>query len=320
MAKRKSVGTRPTTKQRGFSLIELMLALAILVSVSGVVLSGIIQMSYTQGMITNRTQMHASVRNATELLQQEIGQAGRATLPSANSYSLAAAVSSANAGLSSTVALSTVSKIYVGEQLVVDAGTNQETVTVTAVNTGGNTITAVFNNISGHASGVPVTLLGTFTSGVVPTAAGGYANGSTGSLLKLFGDINGDTNMVYIEYKCDTAAKKLYRNVMAYDAASKPALTDSKVLLNNILANPDASNCFTYQEKVVGADTYVVNVAVTLTVQTELPDPKTHQYQQETKALLNVSPRNVFEGWELASAGITTRNQIIPPAVTALLP
>ena len=92
MANRKSVGTRFLAKQRGFSLIELMVALAILVSVSGVVLSGLVQMSYTQGMITNRTQMHASVRNATELLQQEIGQAGRATFPAANSYSLAAAV------------------------------------------------------------------------------------------------------------------------------------------------------------------------------------------------------------------------------------
>lgn len=44
---------------------------------------------------------------------------------------------------------------------------------------------------------------------------------------------------------------------------------------------------------------FVVDVAVTLTVQTQLPDPSTGIYQKETKALLNVSPRNVFEAYEL---------------------
>jgi hypothetical protein len=46
----------------------------------------------------------------------------------------------------------------------------------------------------------------------------------------------------------------------------------------------------------------VVNVAVTLTIQTENKDIKTNQFQTETKALLNISPRNVFDAWELASA------------------
>ncbi len=150
----------------------------------------------------------------------------------------------------------------------------------------------------------------------MPTTA---ANGSTGSLLKLYGDINSDGNMVYIEYTCDTNAGKLYRNTMAYDATGKPVLSDSLVLLPNILANPDGSSCFSYQQKVVGADTYVVDVAVTLTIQTQSRDPRTGQYQQETKALLNVSPRNVFEGWQLASAGITTRIEPMPANVSCLL-
>jgi len=35
---------------------------------------------------------------------------------------------------------------------------------------------------------------------------------------------------------------------------------------------------------------------------------------------LNVSPRNVFNVWQLASAGILNRVQPMPPTVTALLP
>jgi hypothetical protein len=49
-------------------------------------------------------------------------------------------------------------------------------------------------------------------------------------------------------------------------------------------------------------------------------DPLTKQFQTETKALLNVSPRNVFNVWELASAGTFSRVQPLPATVTALLP
>src|SRR5580765_3981926 len=39
------------------------------------------QMSGSQKTIWNRTEMHSGIRGATELLQQEVGQAGRVTLP-----------------------------------------------------------------------------------------------------------------------------------------------------------------------------------------------------------------------------------------------
>jgi hypothetical protein len=64
----------------------------------------------------------------------------------------------------------------------------------------------------------------------------------------------------------------------------------------------------------------VLDVAITLTVNTQVIDPITRQFQTETKALLNVSPRNVFNVWQLASAGVTERVQPIPPTVAALLP
>jgi prepilin-type N-terminal cleavage/methylation domain-containing protein len=294
----------------GFSLLELMAALALLLLVSGVVMSALMRMITTQGTISNRTEMHTSVRSATELLQQEIGQAGRISLPGTSPVTLTGAV--LLTGTPTAVGVSSSAGMFVGEQLVIDSGANKETVQLTLV--AANQITAIFFNP--HASGAAVNVMGAFASGIVPTNA---ANGSTGSVLKLYGDINGDGNMVYIEYTCDTANNKLYRNVMAWNAASKPAKTDAMILLPNILPNPGGTNCFTYQQKTVGADTYVVDVAVTLTVQTQNPDPQTHQYQTETKALLNVSPRNIFESWQLASGGVNRRIQPMPPTISTLI-
>jgi len=62
--------------QLGFSLLEMMAALLVLLVVAGIVMSGMSQMMNSQNQIANRTEMHAGVRSATELLQQEIGQAG----------------------------------------------------------------------------------------------------------------------------------------------------------------------------------------------------------------------------------------------------
>src|SRR5467141_3938388 len=77
--------------------------------------------------------------------------------------------------------------------------------------------------------------------------------------------------------------------------------------------------CFTYQVQPLGAGTCVTDVAVTLTVQTQNKDPQTGQFQTETKALLNVSPRNVVEVYDTASLTDPLRAQVIPPSVSALL-
>jgi hypothetical protein len=288
-----------------------MVALVLMSIVVGIVTTGLIRMTEGQGTIWNRTQMHSGVRSATELLQQEVGQAGLVSLPGPVTLQTAVAAPGVQ-----TVTLSSAAGMFVGERLTVDTGASEETVALTAVNATNQQVTANF--IDTHALGAPVSVLGGFASGIVPTNT---ANGSSAGVLKLFGDINGDGTMVYIEYTCDTVAANLYRNLMAFDAAAKPALTAAQVLLGNILPNPGGTPCFTYQEQTVGATTFVTDVAITLTVQTQLTDPVTKQFQTETKALLNVSPRNVVNAWELASIsdGATPRVQPTPATVTNLL-
>src|SRR3954454_15452833 len=73
-----------TTRLRseaGFSLAEMIVATGLLLVISSIVTSALLQMTNQQQTIWNRTEMHSGVRGATELLQQEVGQAGRVTLP-----------------------------------------------------------------------------------------------------------------------------------------------------------------------------------------------------------------------------------------------
>ncbi len=322
MTRRKTAEKKDGTgRQPGFSLLEVMVAMVILLVVAGIVMRGMMQMMLTEGTISNRTEMHSSVRSATELLQQEIGQAGRVTLP--NTVTMTTAVTTANLGTSMSITVSDATGMFNGEKLVIDTGDNEETVAISNLDLYANTFDATFTQ-NAHASGVPVNVSGAFASGIVPPST---TDGSTGYLLKLYGDINDDGNMVYAEYKCDTAGGNLYRNVVSMvPGATKPSVNSSMIVLSNLLPNPadpgttGPAPCFKYQEKTVATDTYVVDVSVTLTVQTQYKDPQTNQFQTETKALLNVSPRNVFDGWELASAGVTNRIQPMPSVVTSLLP
>src|SRR5260370_23182593 len=212
-------------RQSGFTLIETMVALVIFLAVSGIVLSGMVQMTKVQGTVANRTQMHSGVRSATELLQQEIGQAGRMSLPTAvmpvtMTGPIVAGV------LPQAVTVSSTTNMFPYMLLDLDAGQNFEVVTVTAVVPG--SITAIISKP--HAVGpIPVQVSGSFGTGIVPPAAGlpcatagytpypGPGTGSDCSTLKLYGDINGDGTILYVEYTCDTSTNPgfLYRNEVA---------------------------------------------------------------------------------------------------------
>jgi prepilin-type N-terminal cleavage/methylation domain-containing protein len=329
--------------QGGYSLPELLIAMTIMLAISGAAVTALLKMQNAQATIWNRTQMHSGIRGATEVLQQEVGQAGRIALPMTAAgvpyaITLTAAVTvpatvpptpvTATLTIASTKPTGDRTEgMFLGERLVVGTGTAQETVTVTAL--ASNSITAAFSK--SHNAGEPVLAPGAFGTGIVPPltspstyAPGGatftYTDGSTDSVLKLYGDINADGKMVYIEYTCDTTVSyNLYRNVMAWNAATKPAVAASQVLLSNVRPNPNATPCFTYQTARVAGNVYVTDVAITLTVQTQIIDPVTKQFQTQTKALLNVSPRNTFNAWQMASLGIANRIQPMPPTITALL-
>ena len=303
------------TGDAGFSLVELLVSMGVLLVVSSIVVGSTIDMTRLGEKMTNRSDMHSSVRNATALLQQEVGQAGRVSLP--GPVTLAGATGIGNF----TVAVNNTDGMFIGERLIIGTGAAEETIQVTNVDFGADTITATFG--IAHAAGERVTTTGAFSAGVVPT---NMANGSTGNVLKILGDVNGDGRMVYVEYSCDLNTGRLYRNVMPYDAVVKPMVTVEQILLTNLLANPPNPDgtvppCFIYQQRTFSGTTYVIGVAIMTTVRSQARDRNTNDFQRVTKALLNVSPRNVINVFQIASMSYANRVQPLPQnVVQQLLP
>jgi prepilin-type N-terminal cleavage/methylation domain-containing protein len=298
----------------GFTLIELLISMCLLLVVSGIVLGATMDLTRLSGTMTNRSDMHAGVRNATALLQQEVGQAGRVSLPGPVTLLADVGVGVATVQVSSTEGM------FVGEQLIIGTSVNEETVTVTALDPDMNSIEARFT--LDHLAGARVAATGGFSGGVIPTT---IPNGSDGMTLKILGDINANGRMVYVEYRCDLVGGRLFRNVMDFDDLVKPPVTVENVLLDNLLPNPPDPDgtvppCFLYDQRTFSGTTFVIGVAVMTTVRTEQRDVHTNAFQRVTKALLNVSPRNVVNVWQLASLDYRNRIQPIPPTVLALLP
>src|SRR5882724_3070905 len=168
--------------EAGFTLAELLIATGLLLVVSSIVTSALLQMTNQQQTIWNRTEMHSGVRGATELLQQEVGQAGRIALPHPIRSSAIAGFDPATITDCQHIANVVISTPVAGgdpvEGMWFDAatntgisltwldGNNAETVRVEALNTAAKTITGCFWN--NHVVDAPVIARGSFANGIVP--------------------------------------------------------------------------------------------------------------------------------------------------------
>jgi len=309
-------GLRPfASKCAGFTLLEMMVSMVILSLIVGGLISALSSSEQSYARTELGSDMYENVRSVAELMAQEIGQAGLVSLPTTTLSSAVAANAAAQA-----VNVSQTASMYVGEQLLVDAGSaNEELVTLTAV--ASTTMSGIFKNA--HASGASVTVLGAFPSGIVPVGA---TDGSTSvaepgkSVLNIYGDINSDGSLVYIRYTCDTSATPgtLTRSVTTITPGVN-TIAAAQTLLSTLIPNPGGTPCFQYTSYPVGtpSNTYVTNVGLTISVQSLARDPQTQAYLTMTKSFLDLSPRNVLAGFELGNAGLTTRLQAQPPNVSA---
>jgi prepilin-type N-terminal cleavage/methylation domain-containing protein len=291
-------------RRGGFSLLELMAGVAVLVVISGSVFSLLNYYQKVYGTTRMKADMYDNIRGVVELMSQEIGQAGLVSLP----YPTLSAAVTANAS-PQAVAVSSTTSMFVGEKLLIDAGTNQEVVALTAVGASPPKITGIFGQ--NHAVGAPVNAQGVFPDGVMST--------STNTQLQLFGDINADGSLVFVQYDCNpgttSAPGTLTRSVTTVTPTVASA-SAPQTLLNNLVANPGGTACFQYlpAPQTVGGYTFTPNVAVTLTVQTTAKGPQTGAYLTMTKTFLNLSPRNILIGLELANqGGLTQFLQPTPP-------
>ena len=150
---------------------------------------------------------------------------------------------------------------------------------------------------------MPVNTAGVFAQGVLLPPAPGQP---TPNQLQIFGDINGDGILQYVEYTYDPAAGTLSRSITPYpDTVQGPA----RVLLRNLQPNPGGTDFFQYYLKPDNfGKTYRTEVTVTATTQTESPDPETKQYRTMTSSLV-LTARNVLSARDLANNRLTDRIQ-----------
>jgi len=293
---------KPIARNQGFSLLELLCSVAILLVISAAALYGLVvyQRSYVGESL--RQDQETSVRSASELLQQEVGQAG--SLPGVAEIALPTlhAHVTGNSASTQTVTIDPAGStgyMYVGENLLVDLGANQEKVAITAIS--GNTVTGVFANT--HQPATPVSLAGIIWQGVSVTTVS-----STVNQLQLLGDINSDGNLYYVVYTCTQSSTSPY-GTLTRSITQLPAnlLNAADTLVQGVVPNTDGNNCFTATNSAVtvGANNYVLatRVAVTLTTKSTQVDPQSQQPVTVANTFMNLSPRNILYAYNQALAG-----------------
>jgi len=299
----------------GFSLLELLASIAVMLVVAGGVISSLSYSEKTYARTEQQSDMYENVRAVAELMAQEVGQAGLVSLP--GTPTLSAAVSPGTTA--QTIPVSSTTSMFVGENLVVDTAASSESVQLTAVTT--NSISAIFT--LAHASGAVIHVLGVAPGGIVPpgTTDGSTSNSEPGvSVLNLFGDLNSDGSLVYVRYTCDTTNTPgtLTRSVTTITPGNN-TISTAQTLLSTLIQNPGGTPCFQFEPNITPSPvngvsyTLVPNVGLTISVQSVRPDPMTGQYLTMTKSFLDLSPRNILAGYEQANWGDASRLQIDPP-------
>ena len=271
-------------ENRGFSLVELVIGMAVLTFTMTTVfyILGKYQRVYQTEQVG--ADMLQGARGTLELLSQEIGQAGYLSLPAGRKLTPAVTANAA----AQTAAASSTADLFVGEKLLVDGGANEELVTLTGVSDTG--VQGIFTK--NHVAQTPINALGVFPDGVLPGS-------STPTRLQLYGDINGDGSLVYVEYNCDTTAGTVTRSVTPITTNGVTATVQNtpRVVLTGLQPNPGGTPCFQYTTKplagVAGVTTVVNRVLITLTTRSASPDAETGTYRSATSSLV-VTPGNTL--------------------------
>src|SRR6266700_3598965 len=289
--------------QRGFSLVELMVSTVIMLVVAGGVFGALNYYQKTYQRTEISADMHDNLRSAIDLITQEAGQAGAMNLSTTLGTRQLTNGVAIGSPVAQVVLMNDTTGIFPNEKLLVDAWATQELVKVTAVTA--NSVTGVFGNA--HAPATQVNLMGVFPEGILST--------STPTKLQLFGDINGDGTLVYVEYNCNYVAGgpgQLTRSITTITGLG--VINAADLLMDNLIPNPGGTPCFQYPAAppAVAGFIFINQVGVTLTVQTATRDAITQHFLTMTKSALDIVPRNIQMGLDLANDGLTNRLQPKP--------
>jgi prepilin-type N-terminal cleavage/methylation domain-containing protein len=301
----------------GFTMIELMISLAVFLVIAGAVLGGIGAWQSHYRDIQIRNSLQGRMRAALELMTQEIGQAGLVA-SGADQKELAGPLAkltsniSAGAGIS-TVTVDSVGGICDGEYLQFGSygsnstcGTtnNWEKLQVQVVSNSPPTIKANFSQK--HCSWESIYARGVYPEGVVASA-------SNASQLVIFGDINSNSQqMEFVKYSCPSGTSTSLTR-QAFDLSGN-AITPAQPLIDNVTDCKFLISDTNYQPYIPVSDaiqlvsldpflhpegyqvTMVPIVGITVTAKSEKKD-SSGSYVTVQEQYLNLQPRNILASY-----------------------
>jgi prepilin-type N-terminal cleavage/methylation domain-containing protein len=331
---------RPNTNPRGFTLLELMIGMAIFLIISGAVLTSMANLQANYRRAEMYTTMQQRLRATMELMAQEIGQAGLqgstveggatggdATFAAPFKFTNAITASASPQTVAITVASgSGVFTPYVGEWLMVDGGSNQEPVQISEIppTVATGDIQGLFTN--NHAASTQAYPMGVFPDGIVSAQ-------STATKLAMFGEINGTGNGLYaVEYTCPASGTTGSLTRTEWNLGPYPsALTaTSYPLIDNVTLcyfcwpggpgfSPNGTNLcpttaapandsISLPNAVGGTDTYsiVTQIGFTITVSETATISGISQPISITKSYSNIQPRNLITAYNIYQAALTS--------------
>lgn len=305
---------RRRESQAGFSLIELMIAIALLMVIAGATTYALNYFTKNSSSTQLKADVNSGLRGALEMMTQDLTQAGLL-----NSTDGIADTTLATADLSSgnpqAISVANASLFYSGEYLTIwDSNPLYiETVQVTAVDTTNNKITAIFGY--NHNVGTPIYAAGVIPNGLISARNAGGAVGGTntnGTILDLVGDFNADGSLQYVEYVCDkNNTQQLLRAAVPVSQGTIKS-SDYQPILSSV------TNC-NFSATDPNSTGYNTRADFWITVQTARKDPQTGQYLSITKSILDVYPRNVAGAVALSSIGQYNTLQPLPASLPSSL-
>lgn len=238
-----------TRLDNGFSVIELLISLIILVPVMGAAMSlftvGINQHESEQSSIDANQEAQA----ALEMMTLEIAQAG-----SHGDWHAVASGEIQPSASDEVVPVDSAAGFTAGDYADVDTGDDHEIVKITGVQ--GNSFTGAFK--AHHNAGKPVRLFALpYLGGVIAPAGLGPNASATTTTLRFFGDTGSNSSLNYVEYVYNSDNAQITRSMTPITQATKnPPLP----FVRNVKSN---SVQFTLKTDKMGV---VTSVGVALTV------------------------------------------------------
>jgi len=329
---------------RGFSILELMIGMAVFLVVSGSILIAMSQLQANYRTTEVSTQMQQQLRSTMELMAAEIGQAGlqastveggmtggdatfttpyKLTIPSTGLNNVAVNIASASGVFSP----------YVGQWLMVDGGIYQEPVQVQGIQGATSPCgTVPANYICGnfqnpHTVNTPTAAypMGVFPHGILSDQSNPSATGA--GKLAMFGEINGSGNGLWaVEYACPpTFPGPLTRTVWSvnpFGAATKYNLIDNVTACYfcwpgvttaqnpNCPAGAVAPQTVTLYNGVTASSTstysIITQVGFTITAMEPVTISGSTQNITVTKSYSNVQPRNLVTANNIYNAAVNS--------------